>query len=324
VAAYNGVLPEGQHNFTFFAGSENYYVLTATVRGMTRSMKLISSGSGTGNECKLIYKGMVARDPFYKSAGKLAGFVFSPGDSLQFIGYSTTNASVIASDVIEDAPEQSVFYTFHAREGVPCSGTPVVHWHGQTYETLQVGSQCWMKDNLNVGTMLTNFQDMTDNGITEKYCYNDDPANCTTYGGLYQWNEMMQYVTQAGVQGICPDGWHIPSNPEWCIVTEEIDTTVDCVWYDWNGTDTGIKMKSTTGWNLNGSGTNESGFTALPAGYKSGFDGFELLGYGTYFWSSTEIFSGQSGTIWLTHDNASVRFSLASKPEGFSVRCVRD
>ncbi len=325
VVAYSGVLPEGRHSFTFFAGYENSYVLKATVRGVTRSTKLIGSGSGTGSDCRLIYGGMVGHDPGYKTAGELAGFVFSPGDSLQFIGYSNTAASVIASNVLEDAPEVSVLYTFHVREGMPCSGAPVVHWQGQTYETLKIGSQCWMKDNLNVGTMIPMPADMTDNGTTEKYCYDEDPANCTTYGGLYQWNEIMQYAAQAGVQGICPDGWHIPGDAEWCIVTQEIDPTVDCEPYAWDGTDAGTKMKNSTGWKLNGSGTNGSGFTAIPAGYcDNWFGGFQTLGYSAYFWSSTEITSTQAGVQWLAYDKAGVHLSLSSKTVGFSVRCVRD
>ena len=135
----------------------------------------------------------------------------------------------------------------------------------------------------------------------------------------------MHYVTQAGVQGICPDKWHIPSNEEWCIVTQEIDPTANCIWYAYNGTDASIKMKSTTGWTLNGNGTNESGFTAFPAGYCSGwFGGFQVLGYNTYFWSSTELSVNQAGITELAYDKAGVHFSLVSKYDGFSVRCVRD
>ncbi len=329
VAAYSGVLAEGRHSFTFIAGNENSYVLKATVRGLTRSTKLIGSGSGTGSDCRLIYGGMVDQDPVYKTAGKLAGFVFSPGDSLQFIGYSTTAASIVASDVLEDAPELSGLYTFDAREGVPCSGSLVVHWQGQTYETLQIGSQCWMKDNLNVGTMIPTLADMTDNGTTEKYCYDDDPAKCTTHGGLYQWNEVMQYVTQEGAQGICPDGWHIPSDIEWCILTQEIDPTMNCNALGWSGTDAGIKMKSTTGWNntswnSNGNGTNESGFSGLPAGQRNNNSTFSALGELANFWTSTEYNSSDAWYRNLVYYDVFVDRWHYYKTYGFSVRCVRD
>jgi uncharacterized protein (TIGR02145 family) len=67
-----------------------------------------------------------------------------------------------------------------------------------------VGDKCWLKENLNVGTMILSEQNQSDNGLIEKYCYGDLPANCETYGGLYQWREAMQYIATPGTQGICP------------------------------------------------------------------------------------------------------------------------
>jgi uncharacterized protein (TIGR02145 family) len=87
-----------------------------------------------------------------------------------------------------------------------------------------VGTQVWAKYNLNVGTMVpgtlggTNATNQTNNSILEKYCYENNPAYCTTYGGLYQWDEAMQYVTTEGAQGICPAGSHIPSDNDWKIL----------------------------------------------------------------------------------------------------------
>ncbi len=82
------------------------------------------------------------------------------------------------------------------------------------------------------------------NGIIEKYCYDDNTSNCDTYGGLYQWEEMMQYVTTPGAQGICPDGWHLPTDEEFKTMEmalgmsqSEADNT------GWRGTDEGSKLK---------------------------------------------------------------------------------
>ena len=77
---------------------------------------------------------------------------------------------------------------------------------GQEYSTVQIGSQCWMAENLNIGIMIPGANTMGNNEEIEKYCYNNDESNCDIYGGLYQWNEMMQYTTTPGVQGICPTG----------------------------------------------------------------------------------------------------------------------
>ncbi len=100
--------------------------------------------------------------------------------------------------------------------GQPCPGTPTVtDADGNVYPTVQIGDQCWMAENIRVGTMINAPTDQSNNGITEKYCYENDPTNCDTYGGLYQWNEMMAYNdTIPNLQGICPDGWHIPNTDE--------------------------------------------------------------------------------------------------------------
>ena len=94
---------------------------------------------------------------------------------------------------------------------------------GQSYNTVQIANQCWMAQNLNVGSKINGSDEQSNNGTIEKYCYNNDAANCAVYGGLYQWDELMNYLTSSnatpsGRQGICPDGWHIPSEAEWCQV----------------------------------------------------------------------------------------------------------
>src|SRR5680860_466898 len=109
---------------------------------------------------------------------------------------------------------------------------------------LAIGTQVWAKYNLNVGTMITGVTAQTNNSILEKYCYSNTESNCTTYGGLYQWNEAMQYVTTEGTQGICPTGSHIPSDNDWKILEmqlgmtqAQVDTAV------WRGTDQGTQLK---------------------------------------------------------------------------------
>ena len=121
---------------------------------------------------------------------------------------------------------------FFVSAGV-CESDTVTDIEGNAYNTVEIGNQCWMQENLNVGTPIGSFESdgttlnpQTDNATIEKYCYGysthgdagqlaTGEANCDTYGGLYQWDEMMQYETQEGTQGICPAGWHIPSDDEW-------------------------------------------------------------------------------------------------------------
>jgi uncharacterized protein (TIGR02145 family) len=212
--------------------------------------------------------------------------------------------------------------TTSACSGAPCAGTPTVSYGGQTYNTVQIGSQCWLKENLNIGTMISGSSDQTNNGVIEKYCFNDDPANCAVYGGLYQWNEMMQYLTTAGIQGICPSGWHIPTDAQWTAITDFLG----------GESVAGGKMKTTgtieTGTGLwydpNYGATNESGFSAVPAGYRLFSGTFDNIGNIGYWWSSIE---SSTNSAWYRSNYSShgyvYRISV-SKYSGFSVRCLRD
>lgn len=198
-----------------------------------------------------------------------------------------------------------------------------IEYSGQWYKAVQIGEQCWMAENLNVGTRIDGSQDQTDNSMIEKYCYDDDENNCDIYGGLYQWDEMMQYTTQEGVQGICPDGWHLPSDDEWCTLTTHIDPTVDCDALGWSGTDAGYKMKSTSGWFSNGNGSDAYGFAALPGGDRTYYGNFVSIEKYTYFWSSTE-----NGTnAWrrdLVYSYYDVARDYYIQGYGYSVRCLKD
>ncbi len=185
---------------------------------------------------------------------------------------------------------------------------------GNTYNTIIIGDQCWMKENLNVGTKILGSGSQTDNGgsnIIEKYCYNNDDANCTTYGGLYQWNEAMNYSTTEGAQGICPTGWHIPTKTE----LEALSIAV--------GGD-GNALKDAGQGTYDGAGTNTSGFSALFAGYRDNiYANFRDLGLYSNFWSSTE--SGSLAHYLSLYDvSSNVLLTYGDKNYGYSVRCLKD
>jgi uncharacterized protein (TIGR02145 family) len=186
----------------------------------------------------------------------------------------------------------------------------------QTYNTVQIGTQCWMAENLNIGTMIPGTTEMENNSIIEKYCYDNNTTNCDTYGGLYKWDEMMEYSTTPGEQGICPAGWHLPSDAEWTLLTTFLG----------GESIAGGKMKSTTGlwYSPNTGATNESGFTAQPGGFRYYNGGFESKGYNAYFWSTTEYFGSSAWYWYLGHYFADVIFDMDGKTTGYSVRCVRE
>ena len=195
-------------------------------------------------------------------------------------------------------------------------GEPI-EYAGKSYNTVQIGEQCWLRENLDVGTMIESNSGgflQTDNGVIEKYCYDNDPANCETYGGLYEWPEAMQYTTEEGAQGICPDGWHIPTRAEF----EELEDYVD-------DKAAALIDESET---LNFTPTvtqNETGFSALFAGRRHyGNGSFDYLGSNTIFWSSTESDSYYAHYMYLDDDRSYVGLYDYNKDYGFSVRCVQD
>ena len=223
------------------------------------------------------------------------------------------------SEIVLYGPE---FEVFTSLAGAPCEGIPTVVYEGKTYHTVQIGTQCWLKENLNIGTMInaSNNNNQINNSSIEKYCYNNETANCEIYGGLYQWDEMMQYTITQGTQGICPNGWHIPTDDEWT-------TLIDLLG---GSSIAGVKLKEsgTTHWNSPNTGaTNSSGFTALPGGHGFSSGYFSLLGINGIFWSSTQYTQYGTGTAWrryLGYNDDGVGRDYDGKGGGFSARCLQD
>lgn len=193
----------------------------------------------------------------------------------------------------------------------PNDGTATVTYSGKVYHTVKIGTQTWLKENLDVGVMIDSMQNPNDNGTVEKYCYGNDTANCTKYGGLYQWNEAMAYDTTDGARGICPTGWHIPTLAEFLTLETEV------------GND-GNKLKREDQGSGSGVGTNISGFSALLAGYRYTSGDIYNLGRGAYFWISTEAGTtlAYSRLLWFNYNNILMYPNL--KENGFSIRCIKD
>ena len=317
------VLPEGYHSFRFTPGSGSLFILTAQYRGNCSSIKILNAADGIDRAGSLEYiSGQFL--PQIKAVEAVQDFSFTVGDTLLYIGYTNTLQSGML-----DAPEASETYTFQFATNIPCPGTPTVTYEGQVYNTIQVFSQCWLKENLNVGTMIQGAEEMTDNGIMEKYCYNNEPGYCNTYGGLYQWNEMMQYTIQQGAQGICPQGWHLPTDEEWKVLEGAVDSQYrigDNTW-DINGIrgyDVGANLKTTSGWYANGNGTDLYGFSVLPGGRRHSDGSFFEMGEFGFIWASTEDSNLYSRFRSFAYLGPTTARGVWSKLYGYSVRCIRD
>lgn len=205
--------------------------------------------------------------------------------------------------------------------GLPPSEPPI--------PTITIGSQTWMANNINVGTMINGNTSMTDNNILEKYCYDDNPVNCDTYGALYQWDELMQYVTAESAQGVCPIGFHLPSDNEWKILEMELGMTqvqVDATGF--RGVDQSSQLAGNEALWTNGdldqnAAFGTSGFLALPGGQRNSSNSFTQLSDFGNFWSSSEAgidawYRGLGFATPLIN-----RFD-PKKTSAFSGRCVKD
>ena len=217
----------------------------------------------------------------------------------------------------------------------------VTDYDGNVYSTVQIGEQIWMAENLATthyadGTSLVNGTGAGDieNDFTTKYYfnYNDNASNVSTYGRLYTWEAIMKGAgssssNPSNIQGVCPTGWHVPSDSEWKelemflgISQSEADNT------GWRGTNEGGKLKEvgTIYWlSPNTGATNESGFTALPGGHRYHSDFYDLGG-GSYWFSATEVTSDNAYTRCLGNDYSSVYRGTVGKDVGYSIRCVKD
>jgi uncharacterized protein (TIGR02145 family) len=302
-------LDEGHHTFRFTPGGGGFYILTAWWEGDSRSIKILASGPMTGRPCRLERTGSGSRDLTLKAA------------------LDQKEADVEASGIL-DTTQTSETYIFQFATNMPCPATPTVYYDGQLYNTIQVRSQCWLKENLNAGTMIVN-QNQTNNGIIEKYCYDDDTCNCDTLGGLYRWEETMQYTNPEGTRGICPEGWHIPSDEEWMVLEGAADGMYgigDAIWdtYNYRGYDAGLNLKSTTSWLYNGNGTDLYGFSALAGGHSLPSTTTLYKGMIGVWWTSTESVSGQAWMRMMNEAEDGIHRGSQTIYFGHSVRCIKD
>lgn len=318
------VLDRGNHYFRFSPGSSNLYFFTAQWKGRSSSIKILQASSGLNSTCSLDYIGSHVSTSQLKTSEDIFDFTYSDGDELLYIGYSNTLQSGIS-----DIPEESEIFTFQFATNIPCPGTPIVEYAGQIYNTIQIFSQCWLKENLNIGNRIYTYLDQSDNGIIEKYCYNGVEDSCDKYGGIYQWKEVMQYTLQEGTQGICPQGWHLPTDEDWKILEGVADSQYgigDPIW-EWSGYrgfNAGTNLKTNSGWRYNGNGTDLLGFSAMPGGkcYLNGIFN-QSAGLTGFWWTSTpedyNVGYFHSLEYWVNGSGSDYCFSRY----GLSVRCLK-
>ena len=352
-----GVCPEGWH----LPDTTEWYVLFAAVGEQSSSGKALKSTSGwdkwdgNGNgEDTYGFSGLPAGasnyDMFQFALFWSSVEHYTGGYNVDAYGMSLYYKSAVASLYREPKYAQFSVRCLKNDDGTapksssssaaPCKaetednceyGTLTDSRDGQTYKTVKIGDQVWMAENLNYAYTGIPYIVGELTSDSTSWCYDNDPTNCTKYGRLYTWSAAMdsvgtwsangkgcgygvQCTPTYPVRGICPEGWHLPNDTEW-------DTLFVAV----GGSKVaGSVLKSQTGWDNNGNGTDAFGFSALPAGYRYDYNGgtYSHNGSIAYFWSSSEYESNRSYYVYLEKDEANIHNYY--RDFGFSVRCIKD
>ena len=187
------------------------------------------------------------------------------------------------------------------------------------FKSVRIGKQVWSSENLNtaqfsngdkISEAKTNeeWQTMGEQGKSAWCYYDNDPANGIKYGKLYNWYAV------ADPRGLCPAGWHVPSDVEWTQLSNTLG----------GDNNAGSKMKSASGWDQGGNGANSSGFSGLPGGYRYSNGTYDFIGFYGYWWSSKRRSAASAWLSALYYASGNVYRGKRTKRDGFSVRCVRD
>lgn len=205
---------------------------------------------------------------------------------------------------------------------------PHIEHGGKMYTTVMINNQCWFKENLNIGTYVYAMT-ASDNGIIEKYCFNNDSTMCDSLGGLYDWNELMKY-NDYSIQGLCPDGWHVPTDVDWVMLESYADSTYDGSYSGFaeygnvgRGTNVGKQLRSEDWF-----GNDTYGFSAIGNGSTNGnATTWYGLEWGDH-WTSTEAVTiGDDEVIVRVFRNTWHQFLgrfIYEKFEGKAVRCIKN
>jgi len=206
--------------------------------------------------------------------------------------------------------------------------TKITDKDGNVYKTVTIGKQVWMAENLKTtkfsdNTAIPKVSDLTawTHLSTPAYCWydNDSATNKPLYGAIYNW-----FTVNTG--NLCPTGWHAATDDEYDTLELYLGIVrADLNLWGWRGTDQGAKMKNSSGWAIGENGTNTSGFSALPGGYRYAASGtFNDLGNLSYWWTATN--DGTEGAWYrrLDGNNNGIYKASTGQTAGKYVRCVKD
>lgn len=340
IISYESKVIAGKHQFSFTSGTKGIYILSVSFNDEKKSIKM-SALSNNGNKPQIKYTGYSESRFERKLLSSINSFGFAIGDQLAFMGFYQ---SFIQSTIFGPTNDTIVEFNFDNSGNCPASFIDIRD--NQIYTAVKIVTQCWMAKNL---AYLPSVSSSDSGSALMKYYYVYDyqdtvvsaakaSNNYQVYGVLYNWIAAMDSsqsssAVPSGVQGVCPQGWHIPSDEEWKILEGNVDSQYsypDAEWdgSGWRGFDVGSNLKETgtSHWAPpNSNATNSSGFTALPGGGRGSFGSFADLGNSADFWTATENNTSTAIRRSLYYNaTGSSRSTLDNKAAGRSVRCIKD
>ncbi len=255
---------------------------------------------------------IINAQPLKLKGGLPLGGIYSGPGVNSTTGYFSPSAAGIGSKLISYTYQNGYLCSDSKTKTIQVQESPAFNCgqsytdirDGKSYPTIPNGTQCWFQKNLNYGEWIPGSNQQSDNCLIEKYCYLDNLANCSNYGGLYQWDEVMAYENIPGSQGLCPPGWHIPTQTDWIILF-----------------DANLKQ-SLTGKPLQNQVIN--GFRATQSGVLYGNLSWSFQGFATLFWSSNSLTTVKALSHGMNLQNFSASDYYSNHSNAFSVRCIRD
>jgi uncharacterized protein (TIGR02145 family) len=344
---FKGYVENYKQEFSLSGIRNGLHIINVQGNGYQFSEKILSNGKSNGtaiiaresNNNHAVNEKKTIEDS--KGVQAIVDMAYNSGERLIFTAVSGNNRTVMTSIPTTD---NTVTFTF----------TECKDGDNNYYPVVQINTQLWMVENLKTtnysnGTPIplvnntTSWAALTD--TSKAYCwYNDDIANKATYGALYTWAAAMNGAAgtnnnPSGIQGVCPTGWHLPSDAEWT----QMENYLADNGYNYDGTTGGgidkiaKSLTSTSGWNSSSNTgavgntdypayRNKSGFTALPGGFRSTLGAFLNIDNYGYWWSARESSTPVAYYRSMGYDYSSETSedNRTSKECGFSVRCIKD
>lgn len=257
------------------------------------------------------------------------------------IGDITIRATVYDDDGKGAASEVTVVVDAIGGFNPDLSYGSMADYDGNTYKTIEIGEQTWMAENLKVthyadGTLIPLVSDDTEwaalGEAGQAYCWYDNMSEYgDTTGALYTWSGAMNGSLESSeaVQGVCPDGWHLPGDEEWKVLEMQLGMSQETAdGYEWRGSSEGamLKERGFSHWNNPNEGAdNTSGYTALPGGFRSNSGTYYGIGEYATFWSANEKPASANSWYRVLHsEKEAVYRHYVTRNQGLSVRCLKD